>query len=50
VGITGSTDVASVVAFVLAASMCVVAYVVLPVVAGMKFLQVTRRLRRDLSV
>jgi M6 family metalloprotease-like protein len=49
-GITGNAEVASVVAFVLAASMCVVAYVVLPFAVCLKFVQGMRRSRRKPSI
>lgn len=46
-GLTGSANAASAVAFVLAASMCVVAYVVLPLTVCLKFVQAMRRSRRE---
>jgi M6 family metalloprotease-like protein len=49
-GMTGSADAASVVAFVLAASLCVVAYVALPFAVCLKFVEATRRSRREPSI
>jgi hypothetical protein len=49
-GVRGSADAASVVAFVLAASVCVVAYVVLPFAVCLKFVQAMRRSRREPSI
>jgi len=46
-GMTGSADAASVVAFVLAASLCVIAYFALPVAVSLKFVKATRRSRRE---
>ena len=43
----GNVDVASVVAFMLAATTCVVAYVVLPTLIGLKTVRAIRKLRRD---
>ena len=48
-GMTGSADAASVFAFLLAASMCVVAYAVLPLVVCLNFVQAMRRTRRNPS-
>jgi M6 family metalloprotease-like protein len=42
-GMAGSAEAAAVVAFVLAASMCIVAYVVLPFAVCLKFVQAVRR-------
>jgi M6 family metalloprotease-like protein len=42
---TGSADAAAVVAFVLAASICVVAYVVLPFAVGLRLIHVGKKLR-----
>ena len=46
-GMTGSADAASVVAFVLAASLCVIAYVALPVAVSLGFVKTVRRSRRE---
>jgi hypothetical protein len=46
-GMTGSADAASVVAFVLAASFCLIAYVALPVALSLKFVKAMRRSRRE---
>jgi hypothetical protein len=48
--VTGSADAASVVAFVLAALVCVVVYVALPFAVCLEFVQAMRRSRREPSI
>jgi M6 family metalloprotease-like protein len=49
-GITGSADAGAIVAFVLAASICIVAYVVLPFAVGLKLIYAMRRSRRNTPI
>ena len=49
-GMTGNANAVSVVVFMLAASICVVAYVALPFAVCLKFVQATRRSRRKSSI
>jgi M6 family metalloprotease-like protein len=49
-GITGSADAAAIVAFVLAASICILAYFVLPLIVGLKLIYATRRSRRNTPI